>query len=108
MLTQPFLHENQIVQRRDDREKESSAQEHGASNPYPTQANDFEQKHKENSTDLRKSIRLPKDARAEVPEPGNGKQNSAGRQDRDVAAEHKHSVFPGDLVQDREHEKHSA
>ena len=49
-----------------------------------------------------------KDAGAEVAQPGDGIKQRANYQNRNVSAENQHGKFPGNFVQDGEHQKHRA
>src|SRR5579871_523257 len=108
VLAQTVLHQKNIMQRRDDGERECRAQENGAADPDPARGTNGIQHHEKHRGDLRKRIRLAEYAWPEVSQTGNGKQHRAGGQDRNVAAEHQHREFPRNLVQNRKHGKHGA
>ena len=91
-----------------DREEKRRAQEHRARDPYPGHWLDLKQKHEKNGADLGESVGLAEDAGAEVPEPGDREQDGAGGENRDVAAEDQNCELPGNLVENRQHQKQGA
>src|ERR1700683_2898837 len=96
------------MQRRNDGEGESGAQEGGTGDPYPAHAVDLQQEDEKDRGDLRKSISFAKNAGTEIAQPGDGKEYGAGSKNGNVAAEDQHCELPLNLVQDREHQKHRA
>src|SRR5215471_3209183 len=108
MLAEALLHENDVVQRREDSKEKGGAKEYRASDPDQTDGLDLQQKCEKYSTNLRESIRFTKDAGAKIPQASDGKQYSAGRKNGDIAAENQDGIFPGNFVKDGEHKKQSA
>lgn len=108
VFAQALLHEDYIVQRRENCEEKSGAQENCTGDPDPADGVNFKQQHEEDGADLREGIRFPKDARPKIAEAGDGEQDRAGCKDRDVAAEDEYGVFPWNFVQDGEHQEHGA
>src|SRR5436305_2207727 len=103
-----FLHQDDVVQGRDDGEEKCGAQEFHTRDAYPKWRIHLTEKDEKYGADLRKRIRLAEDARTKVPQTGDREEHCAGCENRDVTAEYHDGVFPGNLVQDREHEKHCA
>jgi hypothetical protein len=99
MRPQALLNQQNIMQRRDNREEESCAQELGSRNPYPAQWPDTKQHYEKHCGNLRKSVRFPENAGPEITQSRDGKQYSAGGQYRNIAAENQDRIFPGNLVQ---------
>jgi len=108
VLAQTVLDENHIMQRGDDGEDEGCAKKDGARDPYPTYRLHFKQKHEEDCADLRNGVGFAEDAWAKVSESGDRKEDSAGGENRDVAAENHDRELPRNLVEDREDKKHRA
>ena len=73
LMTKPLLHQNDIMQRRDDCENESRSQRFFAGDPHPTYWMDFQQENEKDGGDLRHSIGFSEEARLEITQPGNGK-----------------------------------
>src|SRR5271165_2951206 len=108
VLAQTLLHQNDVVQRRDDGEDKGGSKKYRARDPNPAQRTNLKQKDEENSADLREGVGLAKNTGAEVSQPSNREQHCAGGKNRNITAEDQHGEFPRDLVQDGEHEKHGA
>src|SRR5579864_5664444 len=92
---QASLHQDDVVQRRDNGEEKSSAQKLGARDANPPQGANLEQKDKKYGGDLRNRVGLAKHAGAKIAQAGNGEQNRASGKDRNVAAEDQNRIFPG-------------
>src|SRR6266568_7867014 len=105
---QPLSDQQDIVKSGQNRKGESGAQKTEARNRYPSSWTQFHQQHKKDSGHLRERVRLAKNARAKIAQPGDSIENCAGTEDRDVAAEDDHGELPGDLMQDCQHQEHSA
>ena len=105
VLTQSVLDQNHVMQSGNDGEEESRAKEDRAGNPDPLDWFDLQQQHEKHSADLRERIGFSKNAWPEITQPSDGEQDSACRQDGDIATEDEYGVLPRNLVQDREHQK---
>lgn len=108
VLAQALLNQDDVVQRRDDGEDKGGAEEFDASDPDPAGRVDFVEKNKKDGADLRERIGFSEDAGTEVAESGDGEQNGAGGEDRDVAAENDNRVFPRNFVKDGEDQENRA
>ena len=88
VFAQALLHQDDVMQRRNDGEEKSSSKELSAQNPYSAQRTNLKQKNEKNGANLRESVGLAKDAGTEIAQAGDGIEHGAGAQNRDVAAEH--------------------
>ena len=103
-----MLHENYVVQGRDYGEHESRPKKDSSAYPYPAYRLHFKEKHEEYGADLRKGIGLAENAGAEIPQSGDRKQNGAGGENRDIAAENENRELPWNLVENRKDKKQRA
>src|SRR5712675_1669357 len=98
VMAQAALHQNDVVQGRDDRKQEGGAQEDGARNPNPTNRPDLKKQNKKHGTDLREGVGLAENAGAEVAQARNGEKHRAGGKDRNIAAEDHNRKLPRNPV----------
>src|SRR5262249_17812390 len=95
-------------QRRQDGEEKGGSKEYGARDPDQFDGFYLQQKHEEYGADLRERVRFAKDAGTKIAQAGNGKQNSAGSQNGNIAAENQDGIFPGNFVQNGQHKEQCA
>jgi hypothetical protein len=81
VLAQAFLHENYIVQRRDDCENKGGPKKNSAANPDPLYGLHFEQKHEEDGAYLREGVGFAEDAGTKIPQTCDGEEHGTGGQD---------------------------
>jgi len=97
-----------IVQCRNDREREGRSQKSFFCDPHPLSVFHLKKHHENHGGQLGKSVGFAEDAGAEIAQSDNGIKQSADQHNADVAAEYHHRVFPGNLVQNRKHHKNGA
>jgi len=106
--SQALSYKQYVMHCGNDREGEGRAQKRQPRDGNPSRFIYFHEQHKEDGGDLRKCVRFAEDAGAEVAQPGDSIKQRANYQDGNVAAENQYGKFPGNFVQDGEHQKHRA
>src|SRR5208283_156237 len=101
-----MLHQKRIVDRRDDGEEESGAEESRAGDPDPLLGHNEQEKNKEDRAHLRGRVGFAENTGAKVAQAGNHEEHATDDQDGDIAAEDHDRVFPGNSMFDRKHQKH--
>src|SRR5271155_2480933 len=96
------------MQCRNNGESKSGTQKKAAAHGDPRGVVDFEQEHKKYGSDLGESVGFTEDAGTEIAQSGDGVEHGAGGKNGNVATENDHGEFPGNFMQDRQHQKHGA
>ncbi len=103
------LHQKDIVQRGNNGEGEGGAQEDGARDPYPALGSKARKSMtKKTAAICEKVFALPKMLGLKISQSRDRKQDCAGGEDRNIAAENQHGKFPRNFVQDGKYKKHRA
>lgn len=108
MFPEPSLHEDQVMQGRNNREPGRCVQKGNANNADPSLRIKLQQHDKKNCRDLTQGIRFAEDAWAEIAQACNCEQYRTGSKNRDVPAKYEDGVLPSNFVQDREHQEDRA
>ena len=101
-------HQINVVQRRNDGQKESRPQKADAGHRNPSDMVELPQHHENNRRDLSKRVGFAENAGAKIAQSRDGVEHRAHREDANVAAENHDGELPRNLMHDGEHQERRA